>query len=426
VHADYWVGAAAQEITPPSEWIAQRRIHLWGYASRSGPALGVRDTIGSRALAIRDSANTCIVLVAVDVCVWHTSLSQTIRVRVTRATGIPGEHILINVTHTHSAPVTVVIPTWNPGVDHPEVEYLKFLQDQVIGSIIQAVGQQQLATLHWTRGRTRIGINRHVQDGVYDETLDVLVVMDGRENPIAIAFFHGCHPTALTDLDVISADYVGVARDIVEQTHGGIAIFFQGCAGTIKPAVKEVVQTGKTLGEDVNALVHGSMNGLSGAIRTHSLQLELALQPVDPSALERAKSTGDPNLRCWAEHVSRLGDSNSDKLATQIQGVRIGARSSAWYLAASAHEIVAEFTKPIRAIAPSQRLTLLGYTHSQMAYLPTQDVLANPACEFPAWQNYEGSMAFVWYGHRAPFTPESENMFITSHTKLFDALGEDF
>lgn len=415
--ASFWIGSSKRELTPPADLLEKGRIFLWGFGCRTGPADSIRDPIWTRALAVSDPSGKCVVLVSLDLCALTLEFTQAVRARVKQSRGLSPECVAINVTHTHSAPVTIAIPTWNSGVDKPDHDYMVFLADQVVASIEEAFDTRMPAKLEYARGRTSIGRNRHFTGGAYDQTLDVLRAVNDAGITIAVAFFHGCHPVCLIS-QAISSDYPGVARDEVERFSGGVALFFQGYGGTIDPAGVDMVETGQRLGKDVVALLQGPTKVLTGAVEACLSTIEIPLQPLDPVALLRAKGSDNSNLRRWAEYIDSLGTGVPSVLPVQLQAIRLGTAPDDWYLVASSHEVVAEFSEPVRAKWAYPRVTLMGYSNSQMSYLPSRRVLLNPPCSFPFCGNYEGGTSFTWYGHRAPVIEGVDELFVNGNIAL--------
>jgi hypothetical protein len=337
---------------------------------------------------------------------------------------------MLNVTHTHSGPVTMAVATWNDGFDRPDTEYLGWLEDQVVGSIEEAIDARRPARLDFARGETNIGRNRHlslsgvssatapgaVPSGPYDRTLDVLRVMGADQSMLGVAFFHGCHPVFLRG-DAVSSDYPGIAREVIETATGGMALFFQGYAGTIDPEGAEMVATGERLGRDVVSLLSGPLQPLDGPIKAILRSLDIPFRELDHSALGRARCGSDPNLQRWAAHIAGLAGTAASSLPVQLQAVRIGPPEHAWHLVASSHEVVAEFAAPIRAIWPD-RTSIVAYANSECSYLPTRQVMADPPCSFPFCSNYEGGVSFMWYGHRAPLVEEVDELLLQAHADL--------
>jgi len=64
----------------------------------------------------------------------------------------------------------------------------------------------------------------------------VIRVDDLEGSPIAIVFRYSCHPVTIGGRSAVaSTDFPGPARDVLERSLGGLAIFLQGCGGNINP-----------------------------------------------------------------------------------------------------------------------------------------------------------------------------------------------
>ena len=417
----YMVGIAIEDITPSDDWIQTGRIYQAGFASRKCCAEGIGSKISARALSICDNQNTCIVLASLDLCAADPNFTQTVRNRITASRGLLPEQVLINVTHTHSAPVTSSWPTWDTGFDKPDDGYMEFLKERVVSAIERAIDSKQAASVSFARGKTSIGVNRHPPSEVYDQTLDVIRATGQNGNTMAVAFFHGCHPIAKGDSLLISPDYPGYARETVEAAVGGVALFFQGYGGTINPTPSwDVERTGVQLGVDVINLLKGPMHRLEGPIASKSIIIQGPLQPLDPAAIERAKQSPYSLDRNWANIMEKSGASAPSFIPIELQMLRVGIVPRDWRLVVSSHEVVAEFATPVRAIWPYERVTLLGYSNSENSYVPSTYIMTNPLWDFPSWNNYEGNSAFVVYGWRAPLTSDIDWLFINGHIETMD------
>jgi hypothetical protein len=92
-----------------------------------------------------------------------------------------------------------------------------------------------------------------VAGGPLDPDLLVLRVDDARGAPLAVAYVHGCHPTALGPENLAwSADWPGAAAArIGEALPGANPIFLLGAHADVDPrtrGVKDLAETGKTRG----------------------------------------------------------------------------------------------------------------------------------------------------------------------------------
>jgi hypothetical protein len=126
--------------------------------------------------------------------------------------------------------------------------------------------------------------------------------------------------------------------------------------------------------------------------------------------------------------MNSLGDAIPETLPTQLQALRLGLYPSEWYLVASSHEVSTDFGNMIRTIWPYLRVTTIGYSNSQLSYMPSDNVLGNPVpcLNFPFCNgvgrttNYEGGHAFAWYAHRAPLETEVDEEFYDGNVALLN------
>ena len=429
---NFHVGVSKLEITPPAYLLQAGRIFLWGYGFRTQPADSIRDPLWARALAIADEFGNRIVLVSLDICAVDQAFSAAVRENLMDSHALPPECLAINLTHTHSAPVAVSIPTWNPGADAPDPKYLDFLRQRVVDAAREALDSIQPASLYFIRGESGIGLNRHVNAAgipaspdTCDRTLDVLQVVDAVGKNLAVAVFHGCHAVFLKG-QAVSADFPGIAREVVESAAGGTALFFQGYAGTVNPVGEDMLVTGNQLAQDAIQLLAGPRKPIAGSIQANLLDFQLPFQPLPTGMLEQAQNQEtDPNLQRWANSIASLGSDAPETLPVQLQAFRIGAPPNAWLIAASSHEVVTEFASPVRSILPGIPTSLLGYTNFCLSYIPTRSILNEPGHQpFPFSLNYEGASSFSWYGQPAPLSSQVDELFLQANVSLIKKLAE--
>src|SRR6187431_3385318 len=114
----YQAGAARRAITPLQEWIDNGDVWLWGYGEpyRALPCAGVADGLDARVVCVRDEHGMTAVLITADLGALDPAMTEGVRSRLATAHGLAPEQVVLNVSHTHSAPTAVSIPTWQPGV----------------------------------------------------------------------------------------------------------------------------------------------------------------------------------------------------------------------------------------------------------------------------------------------------------------------
>ena len=240
-------GVARADITPPvgiaqMNWGSQTHIESVGVdpAGMVATALVVSD--GRRKFAMVDIDR-----------LFVAGLEEAID-RASEQTGIPEAHIRLAATHTHAGAL-VSAAKGPPGVDltpHRDMaeRYRLQIVDKVAGAIVEANANLRPAHIHGSRGTGTININRRVRargddppavgrnpDGFVDRELVVFRIDDAEGNPYAILVNFQCHGTVLAyENKVISPDWVGMTRKVVEKAFPGAkCLFFQGAAGNQGP-----------------------------------------------------------------------------------------------------------------------------------------------------------------------------------------------
>ncbi len=233
--SELMAGAAETVVTPAAEG-----TFLIGPMK---PSTGVHDDLFARALVVADNDKR-IAIVTLDYLGFDFAYTDLLIAAASKASGIPVEHILVNCSHTHSAPLTA---PWGPWKEHQGQPFHKVLPEQVGAVVRRASENLQAARLRCRREPTQIGFNRRLFNGqkivmapnprgAVLPWVDVLSVerKDGR--PIAVLFSLAAHPVIVHEAStLISADYPGSAVQTLKRTRGNDAVylFAQGCCGNI-------------------------------------------------------------------------------------------------------------------------------------------------------------------------------------------------
>ena len=162
--------------------------------------------------------------------------------------GTPASHVLINFNHTHSGPA---LPDFLP--DSPEqlriqTAYQERLFDWLVEAAVEADRSLQPARIGAGWGEADIGIYRRETDSggrdvlgedpsvPIDSAVGVLRIDDLEGRTIATCLSYGCHTVTMGPRSsVVSSDFPGPARDLVENSLGGLAVFLQACGGNVNP-----------------------------------------------------------------------------------------------------------------------------------------------------------------------------------------------
>ncbi len=230
-------------------------VPLQGYGNElTRFATDITEDICTTAMAISDGEGQTVILINTDLIQAQEELVAEIRENVTKATGIPGNQVVVSATHTHSAP--------SVSTNHESVErYKRLVVERVTQSALNALQDLKPATVsigsietenmnfvrHYTlenavgeisyagdnfgdtADKTFIG---HVSQA--DPTLHVVKFSrEGGENIVAVNWRAHPHFTGGSQVYNMSSDYVGAFRTAFEDQTGDKFIFFQGAAGNI-------------------------------------------------------------------------------------------------------------------------------------------------------------------------------------------------
>ncbi len=216
----------------------------WG-AQKHEQAEGIDLDLWVTALAL-SGKDTFALILDVDVQILTGEVATRLRSAVSAATGVPVANIRASATHTHSGPVPY--KSWiEKGFDlvGPWFERLNQLSAEAAS---EAIADLQPVEVRAGRGECAINVNRRAhtaegrpilgknRDGFSDH--EVLVVkLDAIEgNTVATLVNYACHPTIMGLANrLITPDYPGVVKRVVEEAVGGRCLFLQGAAGDQGP-----------------------------------------------------------------------------------------------------------------------------------------------------------------------------------------------
>ena len=280
-------GTGRSDITPPVG-IAHAG---WGAATHQR-AEGVDMPFFATALYVTDGELE-IAIVDLDMGVLTNEDDMAIRDAVESTSGIKPENLRLSATHTHSGPVNR--GSWlNEGMDLIG-PYWDSLPSRVAEAVNTARWAAKPAHVGVGKGSSSINVNRRPAfengtlftgrnwEGVVDHEVGVVAFNDTEGKPIATIINYACHPTILGPANkLLSPDYPGTTRKVVEQYAGGLCLFLQGAAGNCGP-------THGFIGEVAVAEWLGNRLGLEAA----RVRLEIDPMPRKERLVEVVQSGAD-------------------------------------------------------------------------------------------------------------------------------------
>ena len=245
------IGFSRRDITPPFGIYGR----MWG-ASSHDKSEGSHKALYVTAMAFASSTSDKPALLAgVDAASLGDLAGREgleIRTATLAALNIPSSHLMLACSHTHASPWAARSRSHMPGGELIE-PYIKALTSAVIAACQEAIHRMDESIITFAKGSCSLASNRDMIDPhnptryltgfnpqvEADDTVMVgRVVRSSDQKIIGTLVNYACHPTTLGwDNKLISPDYVGAMRDIVEQaTDGAPTLFLQGASGELGPA----------------------------------------------------------------------------------------------------------------------------------------------------------------------------------------------
>jgi hypothetical protein len=279
----------------------------------------IRDRLFVKALVLDDGQNK-FVLITMDVTAigarWISdgmlpdvseSFLPSVRERIQKQLGIPGEHVTVNASHTH--PPGKMLCDDDAQIERTCDAVRRAFDNMVPVTVGAGVGHEDRITMnrtlrlkdgnHWTiRHANPCPPDEEVVDvGPHDPQIGILRVdrLDGR--PLAVVYNFATHLLYGDTTGSITANFTGIASKLIEDTLGdAIAFFVQGAAGDVIDITfkdfnqpRDIVPLGMTLGESVLKTVR-EIRTTCGKINVIDRVLKLPLRTDIPERIAKLES----------------------------------------------------------------------------------------------------------------------------------------
>ncbi len=421
-------GSSRLEITPP------KGLPMGGYVERADPAEDVHDPLFARGLVLDDGQRR-VAFLSADVHEVTQAFASQVRRRIQQELGIPAEHVLFAVSHTHAGPLVA-----GRRVSLPDPLYMDVLTDRLLGAVRGAGRALRPAAVGAGRGKLYLGINRRLPGAGVQAQMGknparyaspyarILVVAEERGGPMAILFTYGAHPVVLGPANrKVSGDYAGSAERVVEENFGGkaTALFALGFAGDVdvnhtKRDFDEVEALGSALGRTVIEEMKDTPLETGLQLRVSSLRVALPLAPlptVDEAQrrllAERERLNGllgrgenkaevirQRVMADWAQQLVQATSrgQGAPPVEVELQGIAIGRIA---LLGVSA-EPFAEHEKALGELSPFPHTFPISCANGCIGYIPTAEAFAEGGYEVEFAPCVHGTPALL---------PEADSVF---------------
>ncbi len=225
-------------------------------------AAGIHRPLTATALSLRaNAADAPLILLALDLGWWRTVEDEwRLRQALLKGSGLSAERLIINLSHTHAGPSLCAEDADKPG-GALIMPYLEKVAHLALDAVREALANRTMASLEWAWGQCALARERDLPfgdrylcgfnpEGTADQTLLIGRASDASGRIIATVVNYACHPTTLAwENQLISPDYVGAMRDVVEAHTRAPCLFLQGASGELAPREQ---YTGDTAIADAN------------------------------------------------------------------------------------------------------------------------------------------------------------------------------
>ncbi len=472
-------GVARIDITPPVGF------RLEGAMRRVEPSEGIESPLLATALVLADE-QTKIVLIDCDLIGFDLPLAGEIRRAIADRVEIPVSQVTVGCTHTHNGPCTargVLCGVHDVAGDPAEIKaldaYIEDLVNRLAGMAALADGRRQPARASAGSGHAEVAINREERapedglivvgrnpEGTTDHSVDVLRVDDLEGNPLAVLTSYAAHPVVMGyETYLLSPDFPGVVRRILEQATGATCLYFTGAAGNqaclsfLQSDWDEKERTGGIVGaaalkafyeietrpcQEIRergvslariALYHKEFKEgpTHQILRAASRRVSLPLQPL-PSLNEAQaqfaeastdverlieKGAGTTEV-CPAQLVERWAKSVLEKAKAGVREESLSFEILAYrlddfVLVAQPGEPFVEIGLGVKKRSKAKHTMFGGYCNGVLAYMPTAETVAQGGMSVEA--------AVKTYNIPAPPVAETVDIVVGEYGKLLSEVG---
>ncbi|MBK5426267.1 neutral/alkaline non-lysosomal ceramidase N-terminal domain-containing protein [Bacillus sp. TH30] len=390
------IGVCKVDITPPVG------IDFVGYYRETGINNIEERIYGTVFVFEKDEMKT--VFISIDNIGMLVEDTNIIRERVASELHVPFERITVVYTHTHSGPETVG--------NQPLVKsYKTILVNNVVQGAITANNNMRSCEVGWDVTTGDIGVNRRERtpdgkakmginiEGIVDKRIGVLAMRNAESKELAgVIVFCTAHPNVLKgDSDVLSADYPGMTREILEKIVNCPVIIVQGATGNVNAKYRGSQEALKQMAYMLSGHVLTMLPIVTYSpivnLRTISTMMQMKLKGIPE--IEEIKRMAQLAEKQWGVNTDEWLTIVLDKHRRNIRHLSIDLEVQLFQIndgifSGIPMEPFSETTLEMKESLQNELAFFGGYTNGYIGYLPTKE-------EF-AYGGYEVELNPVVYG----------------------------
>lgn len=409
-----FVGFGRTDISPTEP----QPLAGYGNCERRMPDQIILDPLCATCIAISDEENNTVLIFTTDL-IHHGDRSVTaIRQAIEKELGIPGTHVMIQGTHTHSAP-----DLWASPLDCMS-RYLEQVVSACVQAAKDALADRSQADIYYGSVETvNLNFVKHYQHttpegevkyfgdnfgvGVYDETtkhitdadptMHLLKIVRGGKKDIIMANWRA-HATLTGGLSKpeVSADFPGAFRKAMEEKLDCLFAFHQGAAGNLNATTRlrdkeertrDYILHGQYLAEHAVEGLKNMTKLTPGAVRvknkilmgkvdhTEDYRIEDAKKVVDvwvkTSDYAAVREVAEPlGIRSPYKATAIVRRFNGPKeLDLELNTITVGDQLA---FITAPNELFDTISEMVEAASPYPYTLTLGYCNAYRGYIPSK------------------------------------------------------
>lgn len=371
------LGYAETDITPKIP------MQLIGFNRMDNMSRGVLKPLFAQ-VSIWESENRhC--LITIDSIGFKKELADILRIKVSDILKITCDKVMLCFSHCHSA----------PNVDTSK-EYFEMVCNNILTAVHRAENDMHPVLVGWDNVEVDIGVNRRENNINLDKRAGILKVcgLDKEERKLLLIRVTAHCNVLKRDNYLISPDYFGSIRELLQEKYGCPVMVIQGSAGNIAPKYFNSAETpidasgaqysrSSTALEDMAAVILEKLSQriasieVSDTLAIDMYSREMCLYADVPSLTMAEKIAEEAKKYCgidggaWLEEIKRLHNAgvNQQEETIEVQYFAIGK----WCICGVPYELMVEFALKSMEKLNNPYFYVNGYTNGCLSYFPTEE-----------------------------------------------------
>ncbi|MBS6195751.1 MAG: alkaline ceramidase [Clostridiales bacterium] len=375
---NFKMGFAETDITPKDS------IETIGFGREDNMSRGILHPLSAQ-VTVWELGDTVCCLITIDHIGFSKEHSNDLRDKVGDILRITREQVMLCFSHGHSSPNDDAAP-----------KYYQMVCRKILTAVVRASHQRTYVKAGWGNGTVNIGVNRRADCTALDRRAGILKVCDAATGNLHLLLIRlTAHCNVLkADNWLISPDYFGTVRDVLQQEYHCPILVIQGAAGNIAPRYfkasyipvdapdQRFVRSDTALEDMAENVRRNILSVIKDIVPQEITNLSMYSRDIcftaDVPSSELAGKIADEAKRyCgidgtrWLQEIHRLHaeEITYQKDMTEVQYFLLGDGC----LCGVANEVMVEFDLQILQRLGNEFFYFNGYTNGCTAYFPTEE-----------------------------------------------------